>query len=154
MVIENSSSTNEISKVFISESNKVKRSIDVSLTNVENLSMKEIIELYYQVINFTSLLKISKQSIVGSQDNKMISNTIQESKKYLDEKFNKNLHLLLRAQLIKLLENSKENLKNMKLNQNNKTKEEIEKQAKEFENLRQMMSTKEFIEQYDKTLEN
>ena len=116
--------------------------------------MKEIIELYYQIINFTSLLKFLKQNGEDSHNNKTISNTIEASKQYLDEEFNENLHPLLKSQLTKLLENSRESLKNMKLNQGEKTKEAIENQAKAYENLRQIMSTKEFIEQYDKTLEN
>ncbi len=33
-----------------------------------------------------------------------------------------------------------------------KSKEEIENEAKKYEKLRQMMSTKEFVEQYDKGL--
>ena len=68
-------------------------------------------------------------------------------------KFNSNLHPLLTTQLLKLLENSRENLKNMKTDQGGKTKDEIENQAKEYEKLRQIMSTKEFIEQYNTTLE-
>lgn len=152
MVTEDSSSGDEPIQMIISESSNVKSSIEVSLINVEKLSTKEIIELYYQVINFTSLLKYLKQNFEGSQDNKTISNTIQESEKYIDEKFNENLHPILKSQLAKFLEKSRENLKSMKLNQK-KTKEEIENQAKAYENLRQIMSTREFIEQYDKTIE-
>jgi hypothetical protein len=45
-------------------------------------------------------------------------------------------------------------LKDMTANPSEKTKEEIENQAKMYKKLRQIMSTKEFVDQYNNGLDN
>ena len=57
------------------------------------------------------------------------------------------------SQLKKSIEDSRKNLKDLKTNQSKKTKNEIENQAKMYEKLRQIMSTKEFVDQYNKVLD-
>ncbi|MEJ2259932.1 MAG: hypothetical protein P8X78_05430 [Nitrosopumilaceae archaeon] len=76
--------------------------------------------------------------------------TIQETEKYVNGKFNNSIH----PQIVSHLENSIEEIRNdlKNINRDNKTKIEIENQAKMFEHLRQIMSTKEFVDQYDKIL--
>ncbi len=55
--------------------------------------------------------------------------------------------------LKKSIEDSRKNLKDQKTNQSNKTKNEIENQAMVYQKLRQTMSTKEFVDQYNKVLD-
>lgn len=152
----NSSFSNESMDLLISEWKKLENIINQAFENFEKLSMQEIIEAYYQVINVTSLVKFLRQkfNVENTTENKRFFVRIIEIEKYIDEKFNTNFHPLIMSYLEKLIENSKKNLKNMTKNQGNKTKEEVENQAKIFEKLRQMMSTKEFVNQYHGGLKN
>ncbi len=152
----NSSFSNESMDLLISEWKKLENIINQAFENFEKLSMQEIIEAYYQVINVTSLVKFLRQkfNVENTTENKRFFVRIIEIEKYIDEKFNTNFHPLIMSYLEKLIENSKKNLKNMTKNQGNKTKEEVENQAKIFEKLRQMMSTKEFVNQYHRGLKN
>ena len=52
------------------------------------------------------------------------------------------------------IQSSTENLKLLGQNSEQKTKEIIEKEALLYKNLRELMSTKEFVEQYEIGLKN
>jgi len=138
---------------FITESKKLQENISYALKNSEKLKMEEIIGLYFHVINVSSLTK----SLMGNDSSfekfgSQILNKIKETEEHIDKKFNTNLHLLLMKQLEKKIEYSKNALKNIKSKLDVKNKSEIESQAKLFEELRQLMSTKEFVNQYDQIL--
>ena len=139
--------TNDFADVFNSESNKLREKIDSALKNSKELSLQEIIEIYHQVINVTSIAKILKEDPNLEQSFRL---SIQEKEKHLNEKFDNSLHLKIISQLKNSNEGIKIKLKN--ITNANKTKTEIENQAKMFEQLRQIMSTQEFVNQYDKTL--
>lgn len=156
MSTNNHPSIDETTDLFTSESSKLQDVIDHALKNSEILSISEIIEVYYQVINVTSLAKFLRQKfgdIENTEENKTLLNKMQRIEKHIDEKFNETLHPLVMSQLKKSIENSRKNLKDMKTNQSKKTKNEIENQAKMYEKLRQIMSTKEFVDQYNKVLD-
>ena len=149
---ENNLPTNDESfEVFNSEATKLQNLVNNGLVNIEKFDLSEIIELYYQVINVTSLAKFLKQNFKEqtSEKSKLFVAKIQEIEKFNVEKFDNNLHPLIMSNLKKLIENSMKNLKDMTSNQKDKTKEVMEDQAKMYENLRKIMSTKEFVEQYD-----
>jgi len=113
--------------------------------------------VYYQVINVTSLAKFLRKNfedIKNTEESKPLLIRIQDIEKYIDEKFNRNLHPVIMSKLKKSIENSIKKLKDNKANQNEKTKEEVENQAKMYEKLRQIMSTKEFVDQYNNGLNN
>jgi len=139
---------------FVSESNKLQEGISHALKNSECLHMADIIGLYFQVIDVSSFAKFLRENI--KEFEKSISeealSKVKETEEYIDLKFNSFLHPLLMVQLEKTIEESKINLKNMKTKLNSKTNSEIENQAKMFEKLRQLMSTKEFVNQYDKVI--
>lgn len=146
----------ETTNLFTSESIKLQDVISHALKNSEILSTSEIIEVYYQVSNVTSLAKFLRQKfgdLENTEENKTLLNKIQKMEKLIDEKFNETLHPLVMSQLKKSIENSRKNLKDMKTNQSKKTKTEIENQAMVYEKLRQTMSTKEFVDQYNKLLD-
>jgi len=146
----------ETTNLFTSESIKLQDVISHALKNSEILSTSEIIEVYYQVSNVTSLAKFLRQKfgdLENTEENKTLLNNIQKMEKLIDEKFNETLHPLVMSQLKKSIENSRKNLKDMKTNQSKKTKTEIENQAMVYEKLRQTMSTKEFVDQYNKLLD-
>ncbi len=153
----NHSSINETANLFNSESNKLQDVINQSLKNSKKLSISEIIEVYYQVINVTSLAKFLRQNlenIKNTEENKLLFTRIQEIEKYIDVKFNSNLHHLIMSELKKSIENFKKKLRDLKTNQNEKTTEKVENQSKMYEKLRQIMSTKEFVDQYNNGLDN
>jgi len=143
--------------LFNSESNKLQDVVAQSLKNSEKLSISEIIGVYYQVINVTSLAKFLRKNfedIKNTEESKPLLIRIQDIEKYIDEKFNRNLHPVIMSKLKKSIENSIKKLKDNKANQSEKTKEEVENQAKMYEKLRQIMSTKEFVDQYNTGLDN
>ncbi len=58
------------------------------------------------------------------------------------------------SELKKSIEDFKKKLRDLKTNQNEKTTEKVENQSKMYEKLRQIMSTKEFVDQYNNGLDN
>jgi hypothetical protein len=157
MSVNNSSTFNEAIDLFNSESNKLQDGITQSLKNSEKLSIREIINVYYQVINVISLAKFLRQNCNGiknTEEVKPLLIRLQEIEQYIDENFNRNLHLLIISNLKNSIENSMKKLKDMTANPSEKTKEEIENQAKMYKKLRQIMSTKEFVDQYNNGLDN
>ena len=157
MSVNNHSTFNETIDLFNSESNKLQDGITQSLKNSEKLSIREIINVYYQVINVISLTKFLRQNCNGiknTEESKLLLIRLQEIEQYIDENFNRNLHLLIISNLKNSIENSMKKLKDMTANPSEKTKEEIENQAKMYKKLRQIMSTKEFVDQYNNGLDN
>jgi len=157
MSVNNSSTFNETIDLFNSESNKLQDGITQSLKNSEKLSLREIINVYYQVINVISLTKFLRQNCNGiknTEQSKPLLIRLQEIEQYIDENFNRNLHLLIISNLKNSIENSMKKLKDMTPNPSEKTKEEIENQAEMYKKLRQIMSTKEFVDQYNNGLDN
>jgi hypothetical protein len=157
MSVNNSSTFNETIDLFNSESNKLQDGITQSLKNSEKLSIREIINVYYQVINVISLAKFLRENCNGiknTEESKPLLIRLQEIEQYIDENFNRNLHLLIISNLKNSIENSMKKLKDMTANPSEKTKEEIENQAKMYKKLRQIMSTKEFVDQYNNGLDN
>jgi hypothetical protein len=157
MSTDNPSSINEISDLLNLEVSKLQNTINQGLKNSGNLILSEIIEVYYQVINVASITKMLKENpatMKALKENNAIITLIKNAEKEIDEKFNKNLHLLILDQLDQEIENSKRQIKEIQSRRIEKTKEEIEKQGEIYQKLRQIMSTKEFVDQYDKRLEN
>jgi len=157
MSVNNSSTFNEAIDLFNSESNKLQDGITQSLKNSEKLSISEIINMYYQVINVISLAKFLRENCNGiknTEESKPLLIRLQEIEQYIDENFNRNLHLLIISNLKNSIENSMKKLKDMTANPSEKTKEKIENQAKMYKKLRQIMSTKEFVDQYNNGLDN
>ena len=138
-------STDEISSIFNTESQKFEN----FLSNVSNdMDVSEIIETYYQVMNVSSMISMLKQQL-DSQNHKTLLEHIEKTEQLISGKFNTETHP-------KILENLSKSIQDMtqilQSNTGEKTKEEIENESQMFEELRKKMSTKEFVEQYDKGL--
>ena len=153
MNTNNHSSAGNTINSLVSESMKLQNSVSQMIKDYQNLKIEDIIGLYFQVINVTSFTKSLSEGKIMIEKNSDEFKKIKEIEKYIDEKFNGYLHPLLMSQLEKTIEGFKTDLKNTSTKQNTKTKSEIEKQAKDFEQLRQLMSTQEFVNQYDRVLE-
>ena len=140
-------STDDISQMFDNELQKLRNLID-AVGSKPDLDIHEIVEIYYQVMNVSSMsVMLRGQAEPGS---KSLLDRVHESEKLISEQFNSNAHL----QIMKILSDSilADTKKLQSGSSGKKSKEEIEMDAKLFENLRQKMSTKEFVEQYDKRL--
>lgn len=140
-------SPDEIFEMFQIESEKLHNLIN-SIDSVSDLPLSVIVELYYQIINISSMITMLKQQNLETP----IHQKILETEQLISEKFNLDIHL----QIMKKLENSIRDTTThlQSINPNEKSKDDVEKESKFYDELRQKMSTKEFVEQYDKGLLN
>jgi len=149
---ENESYFDEISKSFISESEKLETMIDHLLQKSKKFSIDEIVLIYYQIMNISSLIQFLKQNTSNNNSEKTqtLLEKIELTENLISNSFNTNLHPIFLSHLTDYVQ---EIMTNLKLNNGKeKTKEIIESEAKLYEKLRVIMSTKEFVEQYDKGL--
>ena len=135
-------SAEETSKMFDDESQKLSNLFDA--TNLKNdFNIHEIVETYYQVMNVSSMITMLKQQ---SESEELI-NKIQQTEKLISQKFDSILHPKIMKNISVSIQELTKNLQSE--NSAEKSKEQMESDAKLFEKLRQTMSTKEFVEQYD-----
>ena len=142
-------------KLFNSESEKLQNFFE-SIPKKEEKTVLQITEIYYQVIMVRGLAKTLKHDFENSpnSEHKKLIDKIDEIKKYLIVKFDKSLHPEITLQLKNSIKTYTENLKSLGQNSEQKTKETIEKEALLYKRLRELMSTKEFVEQYEIGLKN
>ena len=146
----NPNNRDEIFQIFVTESSKLE-SIVLDAISKPDLSVSDIIQAYYQTTNVNSLAQMLIMQLENNHDDDSDSNLskIKQTQKFISEKFDQNLHPFV----IKYLTDSITDMtKQLQSSSSDKSKEDIENQAKKFEQLREMMSTKEFVEQYDKGL--
>jgi hypothetical protein len=143
---------NETSKLFVSESEKLEILIDHLRLKFRKFSNSEIVPAYYQIMNLTSLMKFLKQNIPNNSSEKtpILLEKIELTENLIKNTFNANLHPIILSDLTRSVQETMMNLKSNKGKE--KTEEIIEQEAKLYEKLRETMSTKEFVEQYDKGL--
>ncbi len=141
-------SVDDISSMFHDESEKLENLINTATTKSE-LSIHEIIETYFQIMNVSSMAVMLKQQL-QADEHKILLDKIIDIERVISEKFNSSIHPQILKKLTKSIQDSTKNLQSEGPEQ--KSKEDIENKAKLYEELRQKMSTKEFVEQYDKGL--
>ena len=137
-------------KLFNSESEKLHKILEFT-SKKEQKTILEITDMYYQVIMVRGLAKILTQNfeISANFEHKKLIDKIEEIQKYIVDNFTESLHLEILTQLKSSIKSSTENLKLLGQNSEQKTKETIEKEALLYKELRELMSTKEFVEQYE-----
>ena len=108
----------------------------------------DIVSLYFQATMVETLSKKLRQDIVESEQQTNLEK-INKIQKYVDKNFSKSLHPEILSQLINSIQESTDNLKLLCQNSQEKTIEIIENEAQLYKELRELMSTKEFVEQYD-----
>ena len=136
--------SNDVSKMFHVESEKLENLINHA--TISELSIHEIVETYYQIMNVSTMSTVLKQQLEDSDENNPLINKIKETQKFISEKFDLNLHPSIMNQLTNSLAETTKTLQSK--NTIKKPKDDIETDAKLYEKLRQTMSTKEFVEQY------
>ena len=141
-------SLDDMSKIFDGESQKLLNLINITGSK-SDLSVTEIVETYYQVMNVSSVLTLFKEQITESKSQSLLDK-IHPIENLIFEQFNSDIHPQIMKTLSTSIQKTTQQLQSV--NAGKKSKEEIESEAKLFEDLRQKMSTKEFVEQYDKGL--
>lgn len=144
------SSFDDISSMFDIESEKLENLINTAETKPE-LSLHEIVDTYYQVMNISSMTTMLKQQL-SPNEHKTLLDKITETDNTISEKFNSSIHPKIMQQLTSSIQESTKNLQST--NSEQQSKEDAEKNASLYEELRKKMSTKEFVEQYDQGLSN
>ncbi len=137
-----------ISSMFHAESEKLENLINHATTTSE-LSLHEIVDIYYQIMNVSSMITMLKQQL-NSDEHSTLLDKIAEMEKVISEKFNSVIHPHVMEKLVKSIQDTMNTLQSG--NSDQKSKEETENDAKLYEELRKKMSTREFVEQYDKGL--
>ena len=140
-------SLDSVLAMFQTESEKLENLIHNATIKPE-LTIHEIIETYYQVMNVSSMIVVLKQQPdINGHD---VLSKIQEIETVISEKFDSTVH----PRTLEKLGNSIQSIMNdlQSVSSEQKSREDIENEAKLYEELRQKMSTKEFVEQYGKEL--
>lgn len=141
----NGSSQNDIFQMLNSESQKLEILFDTADSKTD-MTIHEIVEIYYQVMNVFSMVTMLKQH--ADSEPEKLTKKIQETEKLISQRFDVVIHPRILKKLSSSIQEMTKNLQSG--NSGEKSKEQIESNAKLFEELRQTMSTKEFVEQYEK----
>jgi len=134
-------------KLLDSEFEKFQKIIDSMPKNSKKM-IPDIVSLYFQATMVETLSKKLTQDISESEQQTHLEK-INKIQKYVDENFSKSLHPVILSQLVNSIQKSTNDLKLLGQNSEAKTKEIIENEARLYKELRELMSTKEFVEQYD-----
>jgi predicted RND superfamily exporter protein len=137
-------SAGDISQMFNEESQKLENLFDTADSKTD-MSIHEIVETYYQVMNVSSMATMLKEQ--GDSEPEELLEKIKNAEKLISERFNSVIHPKIMDKLSESIQKLTKNLQSEPSGE--KSKEQIESDAKMFDELRQTMSTKEFVEQYE-----
>ena len=141
------------SELFDSESKKLQDALE-SIQKKSDKTIPEIIDVYYQAIKVDSLAKVLKENFQTKSEHEAFLARIDKTQKYISEEFNASFHPKILMQLTDSIQKNTENLKLLAKESGQKSKETIEKEASLYKELREIMSTKEFVEQYENGIKN
>ena len=123
----------------------------VNEINLEHeLPVNQIVSIYYQITNVASMIEVMKKQIDNSDSS--FREKISNAENFISKKFNSIIHPKIMTNITNSISEITKNLQS--LNSEQKSKETIENEAKLYEKLREIMSTKEFVKQYDSGLSN
>jgi elongation factor P--beta-lysine ligase len=137
-------SSNELIELFIVEFEKLENLAN-QINSENELDVNQIVEIYYQITNVSSLIEVMRQQIDKSDLSSF--EKISNAENFISEKFNSTIHPKIMSNISNSVLEITKNLQS--LNSEQKSKETIENEAKLYEKLRELMSTKEFVKQYD-----
>jgi elongation factor P--beta-lysine ligase len=137
-------SSNELFELFIIEFEKLENLAN-QINSENELDVNQIVEIYYQITNVSSLIEVMRQQIDKSDLSSF--EKISNAENFISEKFNSTIHPKIMSNISNSVLEITKNLQS--LNSEQKSKETIENEAKLYEKLRELMSTKEFVKQYD-----
>jgi len=130
----------DLLELFTSEYDKLENLVN-AMNFDDELHVNQIVEVYYQITNVSSMIIVVKPQLAQNNDK------ILYAEKFISEKFNSIIHPKIMKHITNSISNITSNLQS--INSEQKSKETIENEAKLYEKLREIMSTKEFVKQYD-----
>ena len=136
-------SSNELFELFIIEFEKLENLVN-KLNSENELPVNQIVEIYYQITNVSSMIEVMKQQIDKSDLSSF--EKISNVENFISKKFNSTIHPKIMTNIENSISEITKNLQSLDSDQ--KSKEIIENEAKLYEKLREIMSTKEFVKQY------
>jgi len=136
---------NDLLELFTSEYDKLENLVN-AMNFDDELHVNQIVEVYYQITNVSSMIIVVKPQLDQNNDK------ILYAEKFISEKFNSIIHPKIMKHITNSISNITSNLQS--INSEQKSKETIENEAKLYEKLREIMSTKEFVKQYDAGISN
>ena len=142
-------SSNDMIELFIIEFEKLEN-LSNQINSGNEFSVNQIVEIYYQITNVSSMIEVMKQQIDKSDLSSL--EKISNAENFISEKFNSTIHPKIMTNIENSISEITKNLQSLDSDQ--KSKETIENEAKLYEKLREIMSTKEFVKQYDAGLSN
>ena len=142
-------SSNDLIELFIIEFEKLEN-LSNQINSGNEFSVNQIVEIYYQITNVSSMIEVMKQQIDKSDLSSL--EKISHAENFISEKFNSTIHPKIMTNIENSISEITKNLQSLDSDQ--KSKETIENEAKLYEKLREIMSTKEFVKQYDAGLSN
>jgi len=131
---------NDLLELFTSEYDKLENLVN-AMNFDDELHVNQIVEVYYQITNVSSMIIVVKPQLAQNNDK------ILYAEKFISEKFNSIIHPKIMKHITNSISGITSNLQS--INSEQKSKETIENEAKLYEKLREIMSTKEFVKQYD-----
>ena len=131
---------NDLLGLFTSEYDKLENLVN-AMNFDDELPVNQIVEVYYQITNVSSMITVMKPQLAQNNDK------ILHAEKFISEKFNSIIHPKIMEHITNSISGITSNLQS--INSEQKSKETIENEAKLYEKLREIMSTKEFVKQYD-----
>ena len=137
-------SSNDLIELFIIEFEKLENLVN-QINSENELPVNQIVEIYYQITNVSSMIEVMKQQIDKSDLSSF--EKISNAENFISEKFDSTIHPKIMTNITNSLSEITKNLQSLDSDQ--KSKETIENEAKLYEKLREIMSTKEFVKQYD-----
>ena len=136
---------NDLLGLFTSEYDKLENLVN-AMNFDDELPVNQIVEVYYQITNVSSMIIVMKQQL--DQTNDIVSyEKILNTEKFISDKFNSDIHPKIIQSIAHSISDITGNLQSP--NSEQKSKETIENEAILYEKLREIMSTKEFVQQYD-----
>jgi gas vesicle protein len=104
----------------------------------------------------SSISKLLGENFESSNDPKHqeLLSKIHDVQKQITEKFDTKLHPLTISQLTDSIQTYTDSLQSLAKETGEKSKETIEAEANQYKELRELMSTKEFVIQYENGLKN
>ena len=142
-------SSDDLIILFSEEFEKLKKLLD-QMNPDNELTLNQIVQVYYQITNVSSLTEVIKQQLDDSDSTSF--EKISNAQNFISENFNSNIHPKIMKNIANSVSEITKNLQS--LNSDEKSKETIENEAKLYEKLREFMSTKEFVMQYNAGLSN
>ena len=137
-------SSNELIELFTIEFEKLETLVN-QINSENELPVNQIVETYYQITNVSSMIEVMKQQIDKSDLSSF--EKISNVENFISKKFNSTIHPKIMTNITNSISEITKNLQSLDSDQ--KSKETIENEAKLYEKLREIMSTKEFVNQYD-----